>query len=891
MNILYTIVIYPIAQIIETVFVFVCKISDDYGLAIIGVSAAVTVLCLPLYVIAEKWQRFERDTQRRLAPKIRRIKEVFSGDEQYMILSTYYRQNHYHPVYALRNSFGILIQIPFFIAAYSYLSHLEVLRGTQFFFIRDMSAPDALLNLGAFQINVLPVLMTFINCISGAIYTKELPLNNKIQTYGIAAVFLVMLYNSPSGLVLYWTMNNVLSLLKNIFYELKNPLRKLYIIVGGIAVLFIVYILFFNTKIFEKRLLLALAAFLILPAPLYIRAVKWLFHVFLTPLFTANKQRTILFITSSAILAILTGLCIPGAVIASSPEEFSFIDSYQSPFPFVLSSFLRTVGLFSFWPICIYFLFNDKIRTLLAAIFSVGAVMALINTFVFQGGYGMILNTFNFTDVPASSNWMNAINIACLLLALSAIFILLKKNKTRFLLSCMGIILVSLAAFSVYNMVRIDSGYRQFLALRDTNSELREINPVFNLSKDKQNIIVIMSDCAINGLVKTIFAEYPRLETQFDGFTLFPNTVSFAQHTLMGVPPIWGGYEYTPIEINKQTTVPLVEKHNNALLMLPRLLDGAGYAITVTDPSWANYSWAPDTGIYDQYANITAINTIKRYSGLWYARHNFGNGVFISTRIERNAVWFSLLKIAPQVIRSLIYDDGWYWNPEDTGESNAAFIDSYSVLDFLPELTEYNAPRSQAILFTNEATHDLAFLQYPDYIPVETVTDKGPAGFDTERYHINTAFYRKIGQWFVELQKNGVYDNTRIIIVSDHGAAVGNLIADTPIPIPDESREQYNPVLLVKDFNAHGTLKTDMTFMTNADVPVLATDGIIDKPVNPFTGNPITSEPKNNGVYITKNHLPQAMQHNKNTFKIRDDQWMYVHDNILDPNNWEQVKR
>lgn len=65
-----------------------------------------------------------------------------------MILSVFYKQNHYHQIMVLRSSFGLLIQVPFFIAAYAYLSHLEVLRGTSFLFIRDLGAPDALLKLG-----------------------------------------------------------------------------------------------------------------------------------------------------------------------------------------------------------------------------------------------------------------------------------------------------------------------------------------------------------------------------------------------------------------------------------------------------------------------------------------------------------------------------------------------------------------------------------------------------------------------------------------------------------------------------------------------------------------------------------------------------------------------
>jgi membrane protein insertase Oxa1/YidC/SpoIIIJ len=146
---LYTVIIFPLVQIMELCYLFVYRIFDNPGIALFGVSIAVSALTLPLYFRAERWQQIERETQKRLALKTAKIKAVFTGDEQYMILSTYYRQNHYHPVYALRNTFGLLVQIPFFIAAYSCLSRLEILRGSSFLFIRDLGAPDALLQTGA----------------------------------------------------------------------------------------------------------------------------------------------------------------------------------------------------------------------------------------------------------------------------------------------------------------------------------------------------------------------------------------------------------------------------------------------------------------------------------------------------------------------------------------------------------------------------------------------------------------------------------------------------------------------------------------------------------------------------------------------------------------------
>ncbi|MDR0719135.1 MAG: membrane protein insertase YidC [Treponema sp.] len=891
---LYTIVIFPIVQIIETIYVLIYRIFENTTISIIGVSFAVTLLSLPLYIVAEKWQKKERDTAGRLKPKLDKIKNVFKGDEQHMIITTFYRQNHYHPIYGMRNSFGILIQIPFFIAAYTFLSNLKTLQGFPFLFIRDMGAPDALVNIGnGMTLNILPVLMTVINCIAGAIYTKGLSGREKIQIYGMAAVFLILLYNSPAGLVLYWTMNNILSLVKNIFYKLRHPLIVLYIVVSGSVLVFVAYLLFIRAGSFNKRLLLAGVSSLVLFIPLYIKFASFLQKRFLSPLINNDYRRTRIFILSCLVLAVLTGFFISTTVIASSPDEFSFIDQYRSPFPFIGNSILQTLGLFVFWPLCIYSLFGRKIKTLLTCLFSSFSLYALLNTLVFQGNYGVISNTFSFstTAVLTASAGTTIINSAALLAVIAVVFLLVRKDNLSIVSSGLAILLAALAVFSFYNVFRINKAYTNLLARYDeAQGAVHAINPVFSLSKDKRNVIVCMADGAVNGFVKPIFEEHPRLKKQFDGFTLYPNTVSFAVHTLMGVPPIWGGYEYTPEEMNKRDSTPLAEKHNEAMLVLPRLFAGAGYDVTVTDPSWANYAWVPDTRIYDAYENINALNTKGRYTDLWYKRNNFGEGQITGTKIKRNTLWFSFLKIAPPPLRKIIYNDGWYWGTDDIGTSLTDFINSYAVLDFLPDLTAYDAKKPSALFFTNDLTHEVLFLQYPGYVPVESVTARGSGEFsENQYYHTNNAFYLQFGKWLDELKKNNVYDNTRIIIVSDHGAGVDAKLADTDISIPGERREKYNPVLLVKDFGSRGELKTDNAFMSNGDVPVLALKDIIDDPVNPFTGHALKDNPKESGLHITINHLPLPDQHNKNTFKIQRNQWVSVRNNIFDAENWESA--
>jgi hypothetical protein len=115
-------------------------------------------------------------------------------------------------------------------------------------------------------------------------------------------------------------------------------------------------------------------------------------------------------------------------------------------------------------------------------------------------------------------------------------------------------------------------------------------------------------------------------------------------------------------------------------------------------------------------------------------------------------------------------------------------------------------------------------------------------------------------------------------------------INDPPIPIPNEQREAYNPALLFKDFNNYGNLQTDMSFMTNADVPMLALEGISET-INPFTGKSLRENPKADGVYITISHLFQPYHHKRNTFNIDNNQWVFVKENIFDPENWVKVNK
>lgn len=877
---IYLLLISPLYQIIEFCYTLSEGILRSPGLAIVGVSLAVSFLCLPLYIIAERWQETERQTQAKLKPGIDRIKKAFKGDEQYMILSTYYRQNHYHPMMALRSSISLLIQIPFFIAAYQFLSHLEALDGRSFFFIKDLGAQDALFHIGSFPVNVLPIAMTAINIVAGAIYTKGHPLKEKLQIYLMALFFLVFLYTSPSGLVFYWTLNNLFSLVKNVFYKLKKPLRALYFcLVAG--VLFIDWYLIFKHEGFIYRRLTLVAALCIVPlAPLFIKGAAWLLNTKLKAFCENDRKRDLLFWSSAAALALLAGFAIPSYVISSSPMEFSFIDDYASPFFFLRYSLFQCIGLFIIWAGAIYLLFGKRIKAILAILLSSVCLCGVVNAFAFGGEYGAISTILTFTNAGqiTPSKSFALLNLAACALIIALIFVCLIFNKPHFISFVTTITLVAAFGICIINSVPTTQGYNKAKELKATGESADSLKPVFNLSKTQKNVIVIMQDRALSTIFPYILDEKPELKNQFEGFTFYPNTGSYAGFTLYGVPPVYGGYEYTPEAMNRDDTRPLVEKHNEACKMMPVLFDQNGFTSTVTDLSWANYVWIPDLRIFDDYPQIKKAPTIRVYTDYWLKHHPDVKGFSKqSDFLKRNFFWFSVFKIMPAILRETIYDEGHWWAAKTGNDFIEDFLNSYAVLDYLPELTDTTSEKPTFTLLVNEATHEPVMTGYPNYDLTTDAIGPGPLD-DDPHYNSNSSALYRLGEYMDYLKEVGVYDNSRIIIVADHGG--GCKFDDL---IEHSGYTSNNPLLLFKDFDSKGQLTTDETFMTNADTSILATDNLIENAKNPFTGKVLKDAVYKNKIYSAYGEWNPDGQH-KNTFKVTS--WSSFHDRVYDHECW-----
>ncbi|GHU16858.1 hypothetical protein FACS1894163_06980 [Spirochaetia bacterium] len=487
------------------------------------------------------------------------------------------------------------------------------------------------------------------------------------------------------------------------------------------------------------------------------------------------------------------------------------------------------------------------------------------------------------TDDPF---YAQTINLAVLLGIAVILLVLFFNTKKSPFIPITSFFLFALLAFSAFNMFRIDAEYRKVQEFHQEDKPVvTEINPIFHLSKTGKNTIVIMLDRAMSSFVPFILEESPDLIEEYSGFIYYPNTVSFGGFTIIAAPALFGGYEYSPESINKRDSIPMVTKHNEALLVMPRIFSEAGYQVTVTDPPYANYNWNNDLRIYEPYPEIEALITDSVYTDFWLKEHALSLPS-ISDNLKRNMLWYSLFKISPLAFRRVLYQSG-DWCALFSTDDLITCINAYAVLDYLPRLTDFTTEKDNTfLLMVNNTPHENASLQAPEYRPSINVVNSGSGPFKRlSAYHVNIASLKRLADWFAYLKIQDVYDNTRIILVSDHG--IRNKYADK---MPDNFpviTENFNPLLMVKDFSASGSLKTDMTFMSNADVPFLALNDQIENPKNPFTNEKISIEEKKNPLYI---NVSADTDFNTTQMPLNPNEDYYVHTDIFNPENWERVK-
>lgn len=207
-------ILYPLIWILQIAYLSLTQVIGSYGLALIFLSLITSHIMAWLGGLIKRYPEREALVQSLMQPKLKAIKKDSNSQNRHQKTVALYKRYNYHPILALRSAFPLFLQLPFLFAAYHMLSRLELLQGVSFWMIRDLSAPDALLA----GINLMPIIMTVLN-ISTALLTTTFSPKDKTQAFVIAGLFLILLYNAASALLVYWTMNNIVFLIRTLLMK------------------------------------------------------------------------------------------------------------------------------------------------------------------------------------------------------------------------------------------------------------------------------------------------------------------------------------------------------------------------------------------------------------------------------------------------------------------------------------------------------------------------------------------------------------------------------------------------------------------------------------------------------------------------------------------------
>ena len=978
-DILYNITIYPIEFIIEIVFyLFNNVFKSGYATSLFFLSLVINFISLPLYNIAESWQAKERAIQEKMKPMIDNIKAVYKGDQRYLLIRACQRINGYKTIYAFRGTLGLLIQIPFFLAAYNFIHNLSGLQLGSFLFIKDFSKPDGILNIGNISVNILPFIMTLFSLLAGLVYSKKLKFKESLPLYIVSLIFLVLLYNSPSGLVFYWTLNCLFSLIKNIFIEYKlykvfvinkhNILRIYNIFFIILTIIFLLLISLskidrkgyvdiidyvyniddnyvynakftpyskifkqsdlFNLKIRKEKIPdyvvnINYSSFMniinsielnnsienIGKVELYysLNIRETLINIYLAFLFIfilvnlsgienlilkynskTNEEfikiRNQLFLISALSISALAGFFIPCQLISSSPEEFEY------PFSLILNDLSMSLGLFLFYPLFIYVLFSQKVKNFITLVFIFLSSIVLINAFIFVGNYGYITSDFIFdnAELLKASNKDIFFNIISIIIVFSIVLFVILKNK-RILINIYFIILIVLIGISIHNIFNIYKEYKHIKYIEKQNIDMQNSEKIFKLSKTGKNIFVFVLDMAVSSYWYDIIEKHEKYKMGLDGFVFFPNTVSHSGHTIT-VASLYGGYDYLPYEISTNGNYNYNNIVNNALLTIPYSLSIYGYKSGLLNmPYVSPTTFNTNKNMYAKYQdkNLTDYS-LNKYLGInQLTNYNNLKKILINKKVFR----FSIFRMMPIYNRYSFYRNG-NWAMHQNTISDISYI-NYSLLLYTKDFTTIENNGNYYNALHNGITHYPTFFD-SNYKPISgKETDINIKDYDfykdefsIKHLYANGASIECMLSFIEFLKNNNIYDNTKIIIVSDHVLYDINTsfnIANTNLILIDP----FNALLLYKDFNARGEIKIDTNFMTIADTPYLATKHIPNIK-NPFNNKLITNDYKTNGAYIIMPNSLETSQQFSNRYNFNV--YYHVKDNIFDINNWKKFQ-
>jgi YidC/Oxa1 family membrane protein insertase len=181
-------------------------------------SYAAAIIVLTIIIKALLWPLQNKSTasmqrMQALQPKMNALKEKYADDPAKMNqeLMALYKK---HGVNPMAGCLPMFVQIPIFFGFYNMLGKAVALRNSPFLWVQDLSQPDTVAVLAGFPVNVLPILMAGTMLVQMQLTPKTGdPMQQRMFMF-MPLIFVVFCYNYASGLALYWTVQNIFTIVQ-----------------------------------------------------------------------------------------------------------------------------------------------------------------------------------------------------------------------------------------------------------------------------------------------------------------------------------------------------------------------------------------------------------------------------------------------------------------------------------------------------------------------------------------------------------------------------------------------------------------------------------------------------------------------------------------------------
>ena len=491
---------------------------------------------------------------------------------------------------------------------------------------------------------------------------------------------------------------------------------------------------------------------------------------------------------------------------------------------------------------CYALVVTSRLKTALTILALCSLALVLVYSYALPFGYPMMSGlAFEQTPISAGSLALRvAVDVAVVIAVASGVCAALRRFGGRRIVIAILLVDVSLGVAAGVGVLRDEVGG----AGGPDAADQTPLQPL-RFSPTQKNVLIVFLDRFMGSYVESILATDPGLAQRLDGFTWYPRTLSAGENSIAGVHPMLGGYDYTPVEMNARHKA-LRELSVEAFTILPYNFSRKGFRVNVVNPRGLGFTMAGDCrylemdGVFCSHIPLSVVEKRARQMG-------FPLSDLSTSSYADLLVLLASMRSAPYAAKQVLFEKG-PWRPFLDHSAGTTFRE-WAELSAFDELSMTGAGEPNFNIVSNILPHEPYYMgedclpQRERFkVPDAEVRRRGHASLFSLQHSIAArCSLLAVADYMDFLRQAGVYSNTKIVIVSDHGI-VG--------PVEDTSTRavaggtqgnmfvRTRSVLLVKDAGASGALRVSNAFMPNAEVPRIVCEDV-GGCVNPYLNDKV----------------------------------------------------